>query len=46
VPGGQRWGAVSTAFAEVFRVLKPGGVFCLNHQHRSQTIDGTSYRGD
>ena len=45
VPGGQRWGAVSTAFAEVFRVLKPGGVFCLNHQHRSQTIDGT-YRGD
>eukprot|EP01050_Picozoa_sp_SAG11_P020396 SAG11_NODE_3430_length_2451_cov_1.846939_3_plen_215_part_00 len=40
VPGGKRWGAVSAAFAEVFRVLKPGGVFCLNHQHRNQTTDG------
>lgn len=40
VPGGQRWGAVSAAFAEVFRVLKPGGVFCLNHQHQNQTSDG------
>ena len=40
VPGGKQWGAVSAAFAEVFRVLKPGGVFCLNHQHHSQTYDG------
>lgn len=40
VPGGEQWGAVSTAFSEVFRVLKPGGVFCLNHQHHSQTTDG------